>query len=254
MFRLPLLWILLLLVSQISLSSVAFARDPDSALVVKPFIEMHTGPGLGYPIFYIAERDTWITITTRKSDWFKIRTDNGKEGWVSLEQLRLTQQPDGTATNFQAATIDEFTDRQWELGATGGDFGSYQIITLHLSYAFTPHLAAKLSTSKLFSTFASGIMADTSLVIHPFPDTRLSPFFALGTGIIKRNPFTTLTQEQDQTDQIAHVEIGARIYLIRHFVFHMQYSNYVIYQSQTPGRPDSNQEIDEWKAGFAVFF
>ena len=56
-------------------------------------------------------------------------------------------------------------------------------------------------------------------------------------------------QEDDRTDQLAHVGGGIRVYLSRRFIFRAQYKNYVIFQST-----DDNQEINEWKAGFAVFF
>ena len=58
-----------------------------------------------------------------------------------------------------------------------------------------------------------------------------------------------LPGEPDRTDQLAHVGAGVRVYLARRFVFRAQYKNYVIFQST-----DDNQEIDEWKAGFSVFF
>jgi len=56
-------------------------------------------------------------------------------------------------------------------------------------------------------------------------------------------------QESDRTDQLANAGAGVRIYLARRFIFRAQYKHYVIFQST-----NDNQEIDEWKAGFAVFF
>jgi hypothetical protein len=236
------------------LGDVAFAREYASAQIADPYIELHTGPGRGYPIYYIEERDAWIEIISRKTDWFKVKTVKGKEGWVNMEQLKLTLSPDGEPTRIKEATIEEFSSHHWELGVIGGDFEGYQVTTLYGGYALTPNFSVKISASKLFGDYANGEMINTSLVMHPFPNWRVSPYFALGTGVIKRNPDTTLTQERDQIDQLAHMELGARVYLARRFVFRMQYSNYVIFQSQAPGRPDDNQEIDEWKAGFAVFF
>lgn len=107
----------------------------------------------------------------------------------------------------------------------------------------------ELSVSKIFSTFADAEMANISLASHPFPNWRVSPFFTLGTGAIRTNPSVTLVQEQDRIDQLGHVGVGARVHLARRFIFRVQYKHYVIFQSV-----DDNQEIDEWNAGFAVFF
>lgn len=247
------LWLGLVLLGLLPLSGLAATTEYPSVRIVDPYIELHTGPGRGYPVFYVEERNAWIDVLKRKTDWYKVRTVKGKEGWVSLAQLELTLSPDGETTHIKEATIDEFAQHRWEFGVIGGSFENYRITTLYGAYALTPNFSVNISASRLFSSFASGDMASASLVLHPFSSRRVSPFFAVGTGVIKRNPDTTLTQGQDQTDQAAHIGVGARIYLARRFVFRLQYSNYVIFQSQIPGRADDNQEINEWKAGFAVF-
>lgn len=247
-------WLQLALLATLLASGFSYAGEYASVQVVDPYIELHTGPGRGYPVFYVEERGAWIDVVLRKTDWFKVRTTRGKTGWVNVNQLEQTLSPNGQHTKIVETTIDEFRHQHWELGIVGGDFEGYQITTLYGGYAMTQNFSVNVSLSRLFSDFASGQMFSTGLVLHPFPDWRVSPYFSLGTGIIKRNPYTTLTQGQDQTDQLAHMGIGARIYLARQFVFRLQYSDYVIFQSQVPGRADANQEINEWKAGFAVFF
>ena len=51
--------------------------------VTDPFIELHTFPGRGYPVFYVAARGEWISIELRHTDWYKVRTATGKVGWVT---------------------------------------------------------------------------------------------------------------------------------------------------------------------------
>ena len=48
--------------------------------VAEPFVELHTGPGRGFPIYHVVERYEWIEIIKRKTDWFKIRTRDDKTG------------------------------------------------------------------------------------------------------------------------------------------------------------------------------
>ena len=217
--------------------------------IADPYIELHTGAGRGYPIFFVEEREAWIEILKRKTDWFKVRTDKGKEGWVAREQLEKTLTPAGTEMEIPDATQKEFAFHRWEMGAMGGDFEDADVLTVYGGFFLTPKLSLELSASKIFPDFSDGEMADISINMHPFPDWRISPFFSLGTGIIHSDPDTTLVQEQDRTDQIAHAGLGIRVYLARRFIFRAQYKNYIIFQST-----DDNQEINEWKAGFAVFF
>jgi uncharacterized protein YgiM (DUF1202 family) len=227
-----------------------FARDqPMTVEIADPYIELHTGAGQGYPVFHVEERGAWIEVLKRKTDWFKVRTANGKEGWVAREQLERTLKPDGRQPAITDATAKEFSFHRWELGAMGGDFESADVLSLYGGFFLTPKLSVEVSGTKIFAAFSDGEMADVSINVHPFPQWRFSPFVTLGTGLIRSNPDTTLVQESDRTDQLAHAGIGIRIYLARRFVFRAQYKNYVIFQST-----DDNQEINEWKAGFAVFF
>ncbi|MCO6413149.1 MAG: SH3 domain-containing protein [Thiogranum sp.] len=223
--------------------------QPIQVEIADPYIELHSGPGPGYPVFHVEERGAWIEILKRKTDWFKIRTDSGKEGWVPRHQIERTLTPSGDHTEIREATLQEFALRRWEAGIMGGDFEGADVMTAYGGFSFTPNLSVEASVSKVFADFSDADMADLSIAIHPFPTWRFSPFFTIGTGIIRSDPKTTLVQELDSTDQIAHAGAGIRVYLTRRFVFRAQYRNYVIFQST-----DDNQEIDEWKAGFSVFF
>ena len=79
----PLLALLILIVSP----GIARADEPHKILIADPFIELHTGPGRGYPVFYVIERGREVTIVKRRTDWFQLRTDRGLEGWADLSFL-----------------------------------------------------------------------------------------------------------------------------------------------------------------------
>jgi uncharacterized protein YgiM (DUF1202 family) len=62
------------------------AADGERVQVADAFLELHTGPGRGYPVFHVAARGEWVAITLRHTDWFQVRTDKGVEGWVLRRQ------------------------------------------------------------------------------------------------------------------------------------------------------------------------
>jgi hypothetical protein len=224
-------------------------RDYATVQVADPYIELHTGPGRGYPIFHVEERGAWIEIIKRKTDWFRVRTEKGKEGWVRRDQMERTLTPSGEAAQFAEAGQAEFARHRWEMGVMGGDFDNADVLTVLGAFFLTPNLGIEVSASKILADFSDSEMVDVGLVSHPFPEWRVSPFFMLGAGVIRTDPEVTLVEAEDQTDQIGHVGVGARVYLTRRFVFRAQYKNYVIFQSD-----DDNQEINEWKIGLSVFF
>jgi uncharacterized protein YgiM (DUF1202 family) len=217
--------------------------------VSEPYIELHTGPGRGYPVFHVIERGERLEVITRKTDWYRVRTRKGKEGWVSRTQMETTLTASGEKTRFEEPGLGDFSNRRWEAGLLGGDFEGADMITVYGAYAMTPNLSAELSASQVFSNYSNAYTGIAALVAQPFPEWRVSPFLLVGTGIIYTDPNVTVVQGDNRTDQIGSVGAGVRCYLTRRFILRAQYRNSVIFQDG-----DDNQEINEWQAGFAFFF
>jgi hypothetical protein len=219
------------------------------AVVADPFLEMRTGPGRGYPVFHVVERGETVEVLKRRTDWFQVRDGRGRKGWVKLDQLTRTLDEAGTPVVIRDPTDADFAARRWEGGLELGDFDGASVIAAYAGYHFTRNLAVELWASDLSGDFSDGWMVHADLVHQPFPEWRLSPFVALGTGILHVQPQATLVQTPDRTDQVGHVGIGVRSYLTKRFVVRAEYSSYLVFTSR-----DDNEEIDEWKAGFAFFF
>jgi uncharacterized protein YgiM (DUF1202 family) len=217
--------------------------------VAEPYIELHTGPGRGYPVFHVIDRGELIEVIKRRTDWFLVRGKRDKEGWVKRAEMELTLSPEGDPTGFADADFGDFTRRRWEAGVQAGDFEGASIMTVYAGYYLTGNLSAEVSMSQVFGNFSGALTASVNLLAQPFPEWRLSPFFLLGVGAIYTDPNVTLVNEQDRTEQIANVGLGARWYITRRFILRAEYQNHVIFQNT-----DDNQEINEWKAGFALFF
>ena len=76
----------------------AHSEEPLSIEVREPFIELHTSPGSGYPVFEIAERGEPLLILKRRTEWFKVRTQSRHIGWVHIDQLRSSLVAAGLST------------------------------------------------------------------------------------------------------------------------------------------------------------
>ena len=241
---------LAVLVLQSLLTAPAQAEDDyRTVIVADPYLEMRTGPGKGYPIFHVVDRGESVGIIMQRTEWYLVRADNGKEGWVSRAEMELTLQPDGNPVSFDEAGLDDFTNAKWELGVLAGDFGGANITSLYGSYSLNPNVAVELWGSQILGNFSNGWMASVNLVHEAFPEWRISPFFTLGAGAIRTEPKSTIIQGQDRTDQIGHVGAGFRVYATRRFLLRAEYKSYVVFTSR-----NENEEVEEWKVGFAFFF
>ena len=91
-------------------SATAEAADDKlrTVAVADPYLEMHTGPGRGYPIFHVVDRGDSVQIVMQKTYWYQVITEKGVTGWVSYEQMELTLNPDGSEVDFAPTTS---TDR-----------------------------------------------------------------------------------------------------------------------------------------------
>ena len=245
-------WVLLVL----SLSQLAIAwnaagaeRQHREVTIADPYIELHTGPGGGYPVFFVAERGEQIELLMKRTEWFKVRVARGQEGWVHFEQLTTTLNPDGQPFDLPALGFSDYEARRWEVGALYGDFGGANVIATYGSRTFTPNLSGEMWVSQAIGRFSDSTMVTLNIVHLMYPDWRASPYFTLGGGVIKTQPKATLVATTDRTDNVALAGAGVRVYLTRRFVFRGEYKTHVVFTSR-----DDNEEVQEWKAGFSFFF
>ncbi len=82
---------LLLSLQAFYVSLVHAKEQPLELVVAEPYLEMHSGPGRGYPVVYVVGRDEVLTVLYSRTDWFKVRAPHGQEGWARRSELALTK-------------------------------------------------------------------------------------------------------------------------------------------------------------------
>lgn len=242
----PRLYLSLLLL----ITAVAFGKEvPREVVVTDPYLEMHTGPGKGYPVFFVVGRDDHIQVLKERTAWYLVREHQGREGWVSEQQLSATLELDGTPIKLDIPTIANLTTHRWEGAVMMGDFGGASQISLSASYGLTDHLAVGLTLSNPLGNISNGEFATIEISHTMFPEWRISPYFALGTGVIHVSAHSTQVQQVDSTNQLSYVGGGVRMYISRRFMARAEYHSNYTYTSD-----NQNEETPEWKVGFAFFF
>lgn len=244
---------LLIILFAFSASGVADDVNVSEKFLVKvadPYIEMHTGPGRGYPIFYVVARGDWLELMFRHADWYKVTTDEGKEGWVNAASLTMTLNPSGTRVDIRDPNEKDFVVRDWEYGAVIGDLEGLAVMSFYGGYHFTENISNEIIISQASnSTSSKLIFSPLNLIHEPFPEWPVSPFFTLGTGWLQTRPKSTLASTIDRTDQYANYGLGIRMHLTKRFLLRVEYKSYVVFTSR-----NTNEELGEWKAGFGFFF
>ncbi len=225
------------------------ARTLPRVKVTEPFIQMHTGPGTGYPVLLDLERGSWLGIRRQQADWYEVVTEKGQTGWVTHEELVKTVTADNEPVKLHGLEQTDFKLRDWELGALWGRVGSSSIFTLSGGYSFNENLAVEISASQMIGSLSTSELATLNLIAQPFPEWRVSPYFTLGTGRIRTRTNSTLVEEKDRDDRTSNAGVGLRVYLTRSFFLRAEYRELVIYTST-----NDYGDLEIWSIGVGSFF
>lgn len=233
------------------LAAPARAADREylQLFITEPYLELHLGPGRGYPVTQVVPRGESVDVLYRRTEWFRVRSERGVEGWASQEALAKATLADGSPFRFSLGDRAGFTSHRWEGGVLAGDYGGATLISSHLSFSLNEQLAIEFSASQFLGNASNGWTLDVGLSHVFLPQWRFSPFVTLGTGLIYVEPKATLVQAEDRTDQTAYAGIGARFYLTRRFFVRAEYRSHLVFTSR-----NENEEIDSWKLGLAFFY
>ena len=225
------------------------ARRYVQVFVKTPYLELHTGPGRGYPVFNVVPQGESVIVLFRRTAWVKVRTRRGVEGWASEDDMMQTVLADGEPLPLRVGTRAGFTSHHFEVGAFAGAFGGASLVSAYTSMSFNSQMAVEAAIGQFLGRYSNGVTADIGLTHVPMPQWRLSPFLMLGIGVLHVEPKATLVQPSNRTEQTAYVGGGFRYYIGRSFFLRAEYKTHVVITSQ-----NRNQVEDEWKLGFAVFF
>jgi hypothetical protein len=240
----------LLLTLLLALSAApAWAQAGERLKVTDPYLEMRTGPGRGFPVHHVAERHETISVELRHTDWFKVRTENDKVGWVHRRQLESTLTDAGVAKSFRDTALDDYLTRRLQFGAGFGRFRSEPMQKIWASYRLSDALSIEGTVAQVQGVFSGTDLWHTNLLAEPWSDQRLSPFLGIGVGRFRNFPNQTLVGATDTDANLANATFGVRWYLTERFVLRADYTLYTAFVSDQRA-----QEFRAVTAGISFFF
>ena len=217
--------------------------------VADPYLELHTGPGRGYPVFFVAERHAWIVVEQRRTDWYRVRAEGGQVGWVQRAQLQSTLTEAGAQRSFRDLAVDDFLRRRLEMGASWGRFDAEPMLKLWAAYRLSETLGLEASLGQVQGLFAGTDLWHLNLTSEPWSDRRWSPAFGVGVGRFGRLPNASLVDATPSDVKLANASLGLRVYFTRRFVGRVDYTLYTAFLNDS-----RNGEYRALTAGLSFFF
>ncbi|HEY5323556.1 MAG TPA: SH3 domain-containing protein [Caldimonas sp.] len=217
--------------------------------ITDPYVEMRTGPGRGYPIFFVAGRGEQIDIELRHTDWFRVRSAGGKVGWVHRGQLETTLTASGQQKSFRDILVDDYLSRKLQVGFAWGQFKSEPMLKVWGSYRLSETLSIEATLGQVQGVFSGTDFWHLNLLAEPWSDQRLSPFFGIGVGRFRNFPNQSLVDADTTSANLANAGVGVRYYLTDRFVLRADYSLYTVFVNDS-----KTKEYGAWSAGVSFFF
>ncbi len=194
-------------------------------------------------------RDESVDIIKRRTDWFKVRTTRGVEGWASYKDMLSVRLADGTLFTFPMGDRAGFTSHTGEIGMFAGDYSGATLISAYGSYSFNSQMAVELS-------------------VGPVPRQRLEwnarrhrshSYIHAGVAVLavrfaghgrrassrRRRSWLRSTAPTRRPTSAA----ASAITSTRRFFARAEYRSHYVFTSR-----NDNEKVDEWKLGFAFFF
>jgi SH3-like domain-containing protein len=218
--------------------------------VSEAFVDLHTGPGRGYPVFHVAARGDVVQLLLAHTSWVKLRTSTGVEGWAPRDALQGTLQAAGVAPGRFARWSDLHLRDKLEFGAAWGRFQSQPMLRLGLRLRLSDGIAVEAAAGQVQGVFSGTDFwhVDTCWP-SPGATRRLSPFLGVGVGRFNNFPNQTLVGATDTNANLSNATIGVRWYLTERFVLRADYSLYTAFVSD-----QRSQEFRAVTAGISFFF
>ncbi|MCW8832327.1 MAG: outer membrane beta-barrel protein [Colwellia sp.] len=249
MFESKTLLLALFLFSHILIGSNVWADDkPISLKIEATYIELHSGPGIGYPILNVIEKGESVEVLVKRTSWLKVKDQRNNIGWLNQEHLlSLSQQ--GEKLVQSTYTLTDFQNRDYEGGIMYGDFEGADFYNIYLGYTLSPVFSAEISAGKALGSISDSDLYEVMLISQPFPELTVIPYIGVGGGIINTKPHSVLADSENRQDTLMNAAIGLKYHLARNFLLRAEYKYSLVLTDR-----DDNEEVQTWKLGFSVFF
>ena len=231
--------------------TVVLGKDAplQKAVVVEPFLEIHSGPGSSYPVFYVAEKGETVTFVKRRVDWYEVRLPDGTEGWTYRREIEKTLLAFGYRKRWTERFYDAFIADKAALGWSAGTFAGDPAIFVRFMYTLTEHIGLEAT-----GAFASGDLGATQLylgglVVTPWRAHWLAINGTIGAGTAHTEPTSLLVDSESGTFPTAYAGAGVTVPLFRNLEARVDIRHYTLFMST-----ERTREFQEYSAGLSFRF
>ena len=219
------------------------------------YLELRSGPARGYPIIYTLKYRQQLNILSRKTQWIKIKTEEGDSGWIRQKDLsKLVLIESQSPVKYTGIDRQAYENKTIEFGlytggVNGGSNDNTPLIAASLAWQFTQQYALDFTAMHMLGNNEESFLMHLDLQHTMVPQWIISPTFNVGLGKIETSPKSTLGNAATINSSTANFGIGFK-YLIKHrFILRGDYNKHLIISSR-----NQLDSVLIWKLGISLFF
>lgn len=216
--------------------------------VAEPYIEMHTGPGRGYPVFNVVEQGETIEILKRKADWYKVRSTDNKTGWSRATEIAHTLKPSGEPVDLPEINRGDYLKSRWRVGFSGGQFEGANTFSVTGGYRILGWVGVELEWGQIFDNSVTSDYYGGNILLEPDMNYPVTPYVTGGAGQFQFNSRQKVVVEDAGNSDYYSIGLGASYYIGRNFVMRGEYRWYSV------STDDGDAGLNSWRIGLNTFF
>lgn len=241
--------------------------DKLNLTILEPYLNIHTGPGKNYPVFYIAQHGEIIEVQKRRNEWFKVHLSvNGnriKSGWVHRNAIGLTTLNilvDDSVSNISNSKkkivlakdeplLSTLFNPNHYFGFNYGQMSAADLVGVYIGKHITDNFSFEIQAGEFLGATAQGHTWAGVIAFAPFPAWRLSPFTEIGAGAIQSTARGTNSQQNAGSDKFLQSGLGLQLRLSDRYRLRFEYRHLNVLTSN-----NDNGELETWHIGFSGYF
>jgi uncharacterized protein YgiM (DUF1202 family) len=247
----------------VAMAAVAPAARADDEALVRVIAEeagVHTGPGFGYRVIYVAKRDEVLPAIGRATNdhWFRVQLPDGTYGWILGDQVfpldvdtsEAHRGPSiwkrmGEAMFSPSPLVEGGVGFTFSAGLLGGD----GMFMFRPAVLLAPHLTIEGFVGETVGEQYDVIYAGGGFNSNFFPQSPVTPFVAVAAGGAFRRPKVDLYTPDTQNNRtMMNVGGGLIVALKKRLTLRGDARHYVIFDA------NHNQSIQEYSGALCVYF
>lgn len=236
------------------LSSYASSDKPQNELVrlsvIDSFIELHSGPGRGYPIIHTIEQGDEVNVYKRRGNWYLVSDRRLRQGWVTQEKLARTIAPTGLPAALPDIRHGDYLAQKFRVGFSLGKQDDDETAQVMVGFRLLSFASLEIEGGQIFADDIEGYSYGGNLLIEPIQSLSFTPFISHGYGkqVFQQKETLNVGRNNHYDSDYRFTGAGINFYIGLNFVMRGEYRKMHI------SGDNGSTSNSAWRIGFSSFF